>query len=125
MVINATTNVKYNEIIAEANLIETSVLADAKAEAAKIRAEADAYFLTKVSEAEQQNAQIISQAISLEGEAESKMVKAMKRKRKHTQILSRLDAMGDLTQNKDLVVFGDQGDNLMASLASYKMVYAK
>jgi hypothetical protein len=52
MVINATTNVKYNEIIAEANLIETSVLANAKAEAAKIRAEADAYFLTKVSEAE-------------------------------------------------------------------------
>jgi hypothetical protein len=35
------------------------------------------------------------------------MVKAMKRKRKHIQILSRLDAMGDLTQNKELVVFGE------------------
>jgi len=123
--VNASTNVKFNEINAEANLIETSVLANARAEAAKIRAEADAYSLTKISEAEQVNAQIISQAIALEGEAEMKMMKAMKRKRKHKQIMERLNAMNTLTNNKDMVVFGEQPDNLMANLASFKMVYSK
>ena len=42
---NAETEVKYNEIIAEANLIETGIIANAKAQAARIKAEADAYAL--------------------------------------------------------------------------------
>jgi len=38
--------------VAEANLIETEIVANAKAEAGKIRAEADGYYLKKVSEIE-------------------------------------------------------------------------
>ena len=43
---------KYNEIIAEANLIETEIIAQAKLDAARIKAEADAYNLKTVSEAQ-------------------------------------------------------------------------
>ena len=41
--LNADTEVKYNDIMAEANLIETAIIADSKDMAAKIRAEAEAY----------------------------------------------------------------------------------
>lgn len=41
--IYAETDVKYNEILAEANLIENEIIANAKSQAAKIRAESDAY----------------------------------------------------------------------------------
>ena len=61
----------------------------------------------------------------MEGEAESKMLKGLKRKRKHIQVMERLNAMNDLSTNKGLVIFGDQGNNLMASLDSFNMVYKK
>jgi hypothetical protein len=51
--INADTNVLYEEKMAEATLIETKILAEARKKAAKIRAEADAYSITTVSEAQQ------------------------------------------------------------------------
>ena len=59
----------------------------------------------------------------MEGEAEAKQMKNMKKKRKHLQIMARLNSLDSLTQNKKLVVFGDQGNNLMANLESFKMVY--
>ena len=37
--------------------------------------------------------------------------------------MARLDSLDSLTQNKNMVVFGDQGNNLMAGLESFKMVY--
>ena len=43
---------KYNEIIAEANLIETEIVAQANLDAARIKAEADAYYMKTVSEAQ-------------------------------------------------------------------------
>ena len=55
---NADTEVKYNEIMAEANLIETAIIANSKALAAKIRAEAEAYQLKTITEAEKENAEI-------------------------------------------------------------------
>jgi len=80
---NAETEVKYNEILAEANLIETAIIANAKAQAAKIKAEADAYALKTVTEAEKENAEIVAQAISIEGQIEQAMMKGSKKKRKH------------------------------------------
>lgn len=47
----------------------------------------------------------------------------MARKRKHIQIMSRLRSLDSLTKNNKLVVFGEQGNNLMASLESFKMVF--
>lgn len=123
--INALTSVKYNEIIAEANLIETDILANARAEAAKIKAEAEGHALNLVTQSEQSNAQLVSNAISLEGEAESKMLKGMKRKRKHLQVMERLQSLASLASNKDLVLFGEQNSNLMAAIESFKMVYAR
>ncbi len=65
---NAETEVKYNEILAEANLIETAIVANAKAQAAKIKAEADAYVLQTTTGAEKENAEIVAKAISIEGQ---------------------------------------------------------
>jgi len=67
--IRAETDVKYNEILAEARLIETDILANARQEAARIKAEADGYYQRKIADVEKQNAQVVAQAISLEGDA--------------------------------------------------------
>lgn len=58
----------------------------------------------------------------MEGDAEQKMQKALKKKRAHMQTMSRLDAMGKLADNNKVVIFGDQGTNLMSQLESFKMV---
>lgn len=59
----------------------------------------------------------------MEGEAESRMLKGMKRKRKHLQVMARLNSLDSVTRNKNVVIYGEQGNNLMASLESFKMVY--
>jgi regulator of protease activity HflC (stomatin/prohibitin superfamily) len=105
--INAETEVKYNEILAEANLIETEILANARAQAAKLKAEADAYEVKTLTECERENAETIAQAINLEGEIESKLMKGSKKKRKHMQIMERLNAMETLAQNRKMIIYGE------------------
>lgn len=104
---NAETEVKYNEIMAEANLIETAIIANAKAMAAKIRAEADAYALKTITEAEKENAEIVANAISIEGQIEQALMKGSKKKRKHLQIMGRLDAANSLAGNQKTIIYGE------------------
>lgn len=120
--LNAETEVKYNQIVAEANLIETAIIANAKAQAAKIKAEADAYALKTVTEAEKENAEVVGQAISIEGQMEQALMKGSKKKRKHMQIMSRLSAMEGLASNKQAIIYGAQGDNLIANIETFKMI---
>jgi hypothetical protein len=61
----------------------------------------------------------------MEGEAQQKQMKSMKRKRKHQQVMERLNAMGSLALNNQVVMFGEQGNNLMANIESFKMVQKK
>jgi hypothetical protein len=70
--------------------------------------------MTTINAANQQNASLVAEAISMEGEAEQKMQKALKKKRAHIQTMSRLDAMGKLADNNKVVIFGEQGTNLMS-----------
>ena len=58
--IRAETDVKYNEVVAEARLIETDIITKAKQEAARIKAEADSYYLTRLTGAQKENAKIVS-----------------------------------------------------------------
>ena len=109
--------------MAEANLIETEIVAQARLDAAKVKAEADAYYMQVVAEAQKKNAQMVSEAITLEGQAEATMNKGMRRKRKHVQVMARLNSLDSLAQNRNLVIFGDQGENLMSSMESFRMVY--
>ena len=122
---NAETEVKFNEIMAEANLIETAIIANAKAMAAKIRAEADAYALKTITEAEKENAEIVAQAIGIEGQIEQALMKGSKKKRKHLQIMGRLDAANSLAANQQTVIYGEQGNNLIANIETFKMVFGK
>lgn len=69
--------------MAEANLIENEILNNARAEAARIKAEADAYEIKTLTECEKENAEVIAKALDLEGEIESKLLKGSKKKRKH------------------------------------------
>eukprot|EP00350_Pseudokeronopsis_sp_OXSARD2_P003532 CAMPEP_0170544830 /NCGR_PEP_ID=MMETSP0211-20121228/3447_1 /TAXON_ID=311385 /ORGANISM="Pseudokeronopsis sp., Strain OXSARD2" /LENGTH=127 /DNA_ID=CAMNT_0010848583 /DNA_START=889 /DNA_END=1272 /DNA_ORIENTATION=- len=123
--IKAETTVKYNEILAEAKLIETNIVVNARAEAARIKAEADAVLLEEDADVEKQNAQMVAKAIDLEGDAQAKQLKAMKKKRKHLQVMERLGAMEGMSTNSDLVLTGDQGNNLLANIEAFKMVYNK
>jgi len=122
---NAETEVKFNQIVAEANLIETAIIANAKAQAAKIQAEADAYSLKTVTEAEKENAEVVAQAISIEGQMEQGLMKGSKKKRKHQQIMGRLSAGSSLASNSNAIIYGEQGTNLIANIETFKMVMAQ
>lgn len=65
---------------------------------------------------------MIAEAVKLEGQAESKLQKAFAAKRQHLEILKKIDAVNSFANNKKSVIFGDQGNNLMAQIASYNMV---
>lgn len=123
--INAETDLKYNEIIAEAKLIETQIVEKAQADAAEIIAKADAYRATAVAKAKQEVAPMIAQAVQLEGDAEVKLLKGFAQKRTHEQIMAKIDAVSAFAQNKNSVVFGDQGNNLMAQVETYNMVFSR
>jgi regulator of protease activity HflC (stomatin/prohibitin superfamily) len=120
--INAETEVKYNEILAEANIIETEILANARAQAAKLRAEADAYEVRTITECERENADTIAQAINIEGEIEKRMLNGSKKKRKHLQIMERLNAMETLSHNRNMIIYGEQGNNLAANLEAFRLI---
>jgi len=119
---NAETEVKFNQIVAEANLIETAIIANAKAQAAKIQAEADANALKTVTEAEKDNAEVVGQAIAIEGQMEQGLMKGSKKKRKHLQIMSRLSAGSSLASNSNTIIYGEQGNNLAANIETFKLV---
>ena len=50
-------------------------------------------------------------------------MKGSKKKRKHQQILGRLDALNNLANNKEAIIYGEPGNNLMANIETFKMVY--
>jgi hypothetical protein len=120
--INADTELKYNEIIAEARLIETQIVEQAQAEAAEIVAKADAYEATEVAKAQQEVAPMIARAVTLEGEAEAKMLRGFAQKRVHEQLMSRMDAVDHFAKNKQSVIFGAQQNNLLAQVETFNMV---
>lgn len=120
--IDADTDLKYNEIIAEARLVETQIKEEAQAEAAKIIANADAYKARTVANAQKEVAGMVSEAVQLEGSAEAKLQKGFAAKRQHEEIMRKIDAVNAFANNNKSVIFGDQGNNLMAQIESYNMV---
>ena len=88
-------------------------------------AEADAYKAITIADAQKDSAPLIAQAVELEGKAESKLQRAFALKRTHEEMMRQVDAVDSLASNKQTVVFGDQGNNLMAQVETYKMVQQK
>jgi regulator of protease activity HflC (stomatin/prohibitin superfamily) len=123
--IDAETDLKYNEIVAEAKLTENKIKEEAQAKAAEIIAEADAYKATVIANAQKEAAPLIAQAVELEGQAQSKLLKSFVAKRRHEEILQKIEAVSSFANNNKAVVFGDQGNNLLAQIESYNMVNAK
>lgn len=56
---------------------------------------------------------------------EAALMKGSKKKRKHMQIMSRLDAMNGLANNSKAIIYGEQNGNLMANIETFKMVFGK
>jgi len=52
-------------------------------------------------------------------------MKGSKKKRKHLQIMGRLNAMQGLAGNNKTVIYGDQGGNLIANIETFKLVLGK
>lgn len=50
-------------------------------------------------------------------------MKGSKKKRKHQQIMKRLDAANGLAGNQQAVIYGEQGNNLIANIETFKMVF--
>ena len=78
-----------------------------------------------MTEAEKENAETVSQAITIEGQIEQALMKGSKKKRKHLQIMGRLDAMQGLASNNNAIIYGEQGNNLIANIETFKMVLGK
>ncbi len=76
-----------------------------------------------ITEAEKENAEVVAQAIGIEGQMEQALMKGSKKKRKHDQILQRLDAANSLAGNQQAIIYGEQGNNLMANIETFKMVF--
>jgi len=91
-VINATTELKENEVVAEANMIKTEMLAQGEGDAATTKANADAFAVQVVSQAQTQAAASIGQAIALEGAAGAEKLKNESMKRRHQQALQQIRA---------------------------------
>ena len=85
-------------------------------------ANADAYYVTTIANAKQQVAPQIAEAVKLEGEAEKELQKGFAQKRLHDEIMQKIDAIESFANNKNSVIFGEQGGNLMAQVETYKMV---
>lgn len=49
-------------------------------------------------------------------------MKDSKQKRKHLQIMNRVEAMEKLASNKKTVIYGEQGNNLLANIEIFKTV---
>jgi len=120
--INAETDLEYNKITAEAELIKTQIIEKASADAAEIMANADAYYVTTIANAKQEVAGQIAEAVKLEGQAEKELQKGFAQKRLHDEIMQKIDAIESFANNKNSVIFGEQGGNLMAQVETYKMV---
>jgi len=63
--------------------------------------------------------------VSLEGEAEKQLLKGFAQKRTHDEIMRKIDAVDAFAQNRNTVIFGEQGNNLMAQVESYNMCAGK
>ena len=63
--------------------------------------------------------------MQLEGEAEVKLLKGFAQKRTHEQIMAKIEAISSFAANKNSVIFGEQGNNLLAQVETYNMVKAK
>jgi TnpA family transposase len=53
------------------------------------------------------------------------MLNGSKKKRKHLQIMERLNAMETLSQNKNMVIYGEQGSNLAANIEAFKLIESR
>ena len=113
-VINANSNLKENEILAQANLIRTEMLAQGETEAGTIRAQADAYRIQKISEAQNHAAVQIGQAINLEGQAEQEKLRGVAHLRRHEQAMGNLAASSGLGKARGFSLFTKDQDYLMA-----------
>lgn len=65
---------------------------------------------------------MIAEAVKLEGQAEKELQKGFAQKRQHEQIMEKINAIETFASNKNSVVFGEQGGNLMAQVETFKMV---
>ena len=54
---------------------------------------------------------MIAQAVQLEGQAEKELQKGFAQKRTHDEIMRKIDAIDSFAQNRNSVIFGEQGGN--------------
>ena len=56
----------------------------------------------------------MAQAVALEGEAEKQLLRGFAQKRTHDEIMRKVDAVDAFANNRNSVIFGEQGNNLLA-----------
>ena len=107
--------------MAEAKLVENDIIERAQGEAAKLIAEADAYYDKTIASAQREVAPLIAQAVTAEGDAEKKLQKTFAQRREHEQIMGQVASVEALSKNRNTVIFGQQNNNLLAQLETFNM----
>jgi len=115
---NAFSQLEAEEIKAETKMIRASIMAEGRAKYNQIVAESEAYIIKKEAEAKQQAAQKIAEEIRLRGKVELRLGE----KKSYELKMAQLGILQDLASNKNLKIFGDQKDNMMAQFAAFRMV---
>lgn len=122
--VNATAELEAQEVKAETKMIKASFMADGRAKVNQIIAESEAYCLKVEADAKAKAAEKIAEEVKIRGRAEAELAKNYASRRKFEVEMSKLGILKDLAGNQDLTLFGDHKDNLLAQLATYKMLGA-
>mmetsp|Transcript_11220 Transcript_11220/g.11174 ORF Transcript_11220/g.11174 Transcript_11220/m.11174 type:complete len:381 (+) Transcript_11220:149-1291(+) len=116
--VNALSQLEAEEVKAETKMIRARILAEGRAKYNETIAEAEAYVLTKEAEARQKTAEKFAEELRIRGKAETRLSE----KRGHELQMSQLGILQDLAQNRNLKIFGEQKENLMAQFSAFKMI---
>lgn len=110
------------EIQGSTKLIGASIAADGNAKTNKIIAESEAYVLKKNAEARQKAAEKVADELKVKGKSEAILAKNLQNRRGYEEQMAKLGILQDLALNNNMTVFGDYKDNMVAQLASLKLL---
>jgi len=119
--INAEAQLIAQAITSETKTISAKLLAEGSAESEKIKAETDAYIRKKEAETELAVAKNKADSLEYEGRTEAELSKLMSSKRQFDINMRKLGIMQSLANNKNVTLFGNQNDNLLAQLAAFRI----
>lgn len=123
--IRVESELEAQEIIGETNITKTVITADGAAKAKTKLAKADCYVLKKNAEAQLKAASKVADEITVRGRAEAELAKNLASRRRYEYLMAKLSVIRELALNNSLTILGDQKENILAQLETFKLLKDK